>query len=72
MKLALSAFWQEGFSFLDLVLHKLHLFLLKMLITATTAVTLPVFAVLIVISSALVVSLGAVAATLIRRGSVDK
>jgi hypothetical protein len=33
-------------------------YLLKMLITATTAVTLPVFAVLIMISSALTVSLG--------------
>jgi hypothetical protein len=43
-----------------------------MLITATTAVTLPAFAVLIVISSAVIVSLGAVAATLIGQGSVDK
>jgi hypothetical protein len=41
-KLALSAFWQEGISFLDLALCKSHLFLLKMLITATAAVTLPV------------------------------
>ncbi len=71
-KSALSAFWREGFSFPRLALHNLHLFLLKMLITATTAVTLPVFAVLIAISSAFVVSLGAVLATLIRRGLWDK
>jgi hypothetical protein len=71
-KLALSAFWQESFSFLQLVLRSWHLFSRKMLITATTAVTLPVLAVLIAISSALVVSLGAVVATLIGRGSVDK
>jgi hypothetical protein len=63
--LALSAFWQEGFSFPQLVLCNLHLFLLKMLITATAAVTLTVVAVLIAISSALIVSLGAVLATLI-------
>jgi hypothetical protein len=62
-KLALSAFWQEGFPFPQLALCNLHLFLLKMLITATTAVTLPVFAVSIAISSALKVSLGAVLAT---------
>jgi hypothetical protein len=43
-----------------------------MLITATTAVTLLVFAVSIAISSALVVSLRAVAATLIGWGSVDE
>ncbi len=43
-------------------------FLLKMLITVTTAVTLPVFVVSIAIVSAIVVSLGAVAATLIGRG----
>jgi hypothetical protein len=43
-----------------------------MLITATTAVTLLVFAVLVEISLALVVSLGAVLVTLIGRGSVDK
>jgi hypothetical protein len=47
--LALSVFWQEGFSFLELALCKLHLFLLKMLIAVITAVTLPVFAVLIAI-----------------------
>jgi hypothetical protein len=67
-KYALSAFWQEGFSFPRLVLRNLHLFILKMLITATTAVTLPVFAVSIAISSAFVVSLRAVLATLIGRG----
>ncbi len=39
-----------------------------MLITATTLVTVPVFVVLIAISSALVVSIGAVSATLIGRG----
>ncbi len=43
-----------------------------MLITVTTAVTFPVFAVLIAISSALRVSLRAVSATLIRWGLVDK
>jgi hypothetical protein len=63
--LALSAFWQEGFLFPRLAPRNLHLFLLKMLITVTTAVTLPVFAVLIVISSAFVVLLGAVSMTLI-------
>jgi hypothetical protein len=47
-------------------------FLLKMLITATTAVTLPVFAVLFVISPAFKVSLRAVLVTLIGRGSVDE
>jgi hypothetical protein len=51
---------------------QLAFFSLRMLITATTAVTLPVFAVLITISLALVVSLGAVFATLIGRGSVDE
>jgi hypothetical protein len=35
--LALSAFWQEGLSFPRLALPNLHLFLLKMLITVTTA-----------------------------------
>jgi hypothetical protein len=70
--MALSVFWQEGFSFLDLVLRKLHFFLLNMLITATTAVTLPVFAVLIAISSALMLLIGAVSKNLIGRGSVDK
>jgi hypothetical protein len=67
-KLALSAFWREGFSFPRLALRNLHLFLLKMLIAATTAVTLRVFAVLIAISSAFVVSLRAVLATSIGRG----
>jgi hypothetical protein len=43
-------------------------FFLKMLITLTTAVTLPVCAVSITISSAFVVSLGAVLATLIGQG----
>jgi hypothetical protein len=52
-KLALSSFWQEGFSFPRLALCNLHLFSLKMLITGTTAVTLLAFAVSIVISSAL-------------------
>jgi hypothetical protein len=70
--LALSAFWQEGFSFPQLVLRDLHLFLQKMIIVLTIAVTLPVFVVSIVISLALVVSLGAVKVTLIGRGSVDK
>ncbi len=67
-KLALSTFWQEGFSFPRLALCNLHLFILKMLITATTSVTLPVFAVSIVISSFVVVSLMAVLATLIGQG----
>jgi hypothetical protein len=70
--LALSAFWQEGFSFPQLVLCNLHFLVVKMLITMTTAVPLPVFAVLIAISSALVVSLGAVLPTLIGWGSVDE
>jgi hypothetical protein len=48
-----------GFSILQIAS-----FFLKMLITMTTAVTLPVFAVLIMISSARVLSLGAVAVTL--------
>jgi hypothetical protein len=64
----LSAFWQEGFLFLRLALRNLHLFPLKMLISATTAVTLLVFAVSIAISSALVVSLRAVLVTLIGQG----
>jgi hypothetical protein len=67
-KLALFAFWKEGLSFPRLALHNLHLFFLKNLITATTAVTFLVFAVSIVISSAFVVSLGAVLTTLIGRG----
>ncbi len=71
-KLALSAFWKQGFSSLDLAFCKLHLFLQTMLITATTAVTLPVFVVSIAISSALTLSLGAVEATFIGWGSVDK
>jgi hypothetical protein len=71
-KLALSAFWQKGFSFPQLALRNWHIFSLKMLVTATTAVTLPVFAVSIAISSALIVSLAAVLATLIRRGSEDE
>jgi hypothetical protein len=66
--LALSAFWREGISFPKLALRNLHLFFLKMLITATTAVTLPVFAVLLAISSAFEVSLRAVLMTLIGRG----
>jgi hypothetical protein len=47
-------------------------FLLKMLITVTTAVTLPVIAALITISSALVVSLGAVAAILIGQALLEE
>jgi hypothetical protein len=43
-----------------------------MLITATAAVTLLVFAVLIATSSALIVSLRAVSATIIGWGSVDE
>ncbi len=58
--------------FLELALCKFHFFLQKMLITATTAVTLPVFAVLIAISSALMLLIGAVLTTLIGWGSVDK
>jgi hypothetical protein len=67
-KLALSAFCQEDFSFPRLALRNLHLFLLKMLITTTATVTLPVFAVSIAISSAFVVSLRAILATLIGQG----
>ncbi len=70
-KSALSVFLRESFSFLELALYKFHFFLQKMLITATTAVTLPVFAVLIAISSALMLLIGAVLATLIGWGSVD-
>jgi hypothetical protein len=55
-KSALSIFWQEGFSLPESVFRKSHLFLLKMLITATITVTFPVFAVSIAISSVLVVS----------------
>jgi hypothetical protein len=47
-------------------------FFTKMLIAATTAVTLLVFAVLIAILLALAVSLEAVLMTLIGRGSVDE
>ncbi len=57
---------------MQLALCNLHLFSLKMLITVTTKVTLPVFAVLIASSLALVVSVGAVLATLIGQGLVDK
>ncbi len=57
--------------FLELALRKFHFFLQKMLITTTTAVTLLVFAVLIAISSALMLLIGAVLTTLIGRGSVD-
>jgi hypothetical protein len=71
-KSALSAFWQEGLSFPRLALHNLHLFLLKMLITATTTVSFRIFAVLLAISSAFVVSLGAVSTTLIGWGLWDK
>ncbi len=67
-KSALSTFWQEGFSFPRLAPRNLHLFLLKMLFIVTTAVALPVFAVLIAISSAFNVSLTAVLATLIGWG----
>ena len=64
-KLALSAFWHEGLSFTRLALRNSHLLFLKMLITATTTVTLLVFAVLLTISSAFIVSLRAVSTTLI-------
>jgi hypothetical protein len=47
-------------------------FLLKMLITVTTAVTLPFIAASITISSALVVSLGAVVAILIGQGLLEE
>jgi hypothetical protein len=67
-KSSLSAFWREGFSFPRLALRNLHLFSLKMLITATVAVSLLVFAVLIAILSAFVVSLRVVSVTLIGRG----
>ncbi len=70
-KPALSAFWQESFLSPELVSCKLHSFLQNMLITVTTAFTLPVYALLITISSALMLSLGAVVATLIRWGLVD-
>ncbi len=43
-----------------------------MLITATTAVTLPVFAVSFAISSTLIVLLETVSTTLIRWESIDK
>ncbi len=51
-KLALFAFWQEGHLYPRLALCNWHLFFLKMLITPITAVTFPVFAVLLSISSA--------------------
>jgi hypothetical protein len=70
-KLSLSAYWQEGFSFPGLALCNLHLFSLEMLIIATTAVTLPVFAVSVTISPAHLLLLGAVSATLIGRGLLD-
>ncbi len=70
-KSALSAFWREGLSFQRLALRNLHLFLLKMLITATTAVTLPVFAVFFAISSAFIALLRAVSTTLIGRAVWD-
>jgi hypothetical protein len=57
-----------GLLFLRLAIRYLHLFFLKMLITATTAVTFPVFAVSLAISSAFVVSPRAVLTTLIGRG----
>jgi hypothetical protein len=47
-------------------------FLQKMLITATTIVTFPIFAVSIAVSSALLKSQGAVVATLFGWGSVDE
>jgi hypothetical protein len=71
-KLALSAFGREGLSFPRLALCNLHLYFLKMLITATTVVTFPVFAVSLAVSSAFVVSLRAVSMTLIGWGSWDR
>jgi hypothetical protein len=50
---------------------RLALFLQKMLVTLTTAVTLLVFAVSIAISLALMLLLGAVLATLIGWDSID-
>jgi hypothetical protein len=70
--LGLSGFWEEGFLFPGLALRDLHFFLQNMLITATTAVTLAFFAVSIAISLDLMLLLGAVSTTLIRRASVDK
>jgi hypothetical protein len=64
-KLALSAYWQESLSFPRLALRNLYLFLIKMLITATTAFTLPVSAVSFAISSAFVALLRAILKTLI-------
>jgi hypothetical protein len=66
-KTALSTFWQEGSSFPQLALHNCVLLSLQMLIIVTTTVTLPVFAVLIAISLALVFSLWVVLATSIGR-----
>ncbi len=71
-KMALSTFWQEGLSFPRLALRNLHFFLLKMLITATTAVTFLVSAVTFAISSSFVATLRAVSTTLIGRGLCDK
>ncbi len=68
-KLALSAFWQESFLVPGLALRDLHFFSQKMLITVISTVTFPVFAVSIVISSALMLLLGAVLTTLIGRAS---
>jgi hypothetical protein len=38
----LSPFWQEGFAFPGLALHDLHFLLKKLIITAITAINLPV------------------------------
>jgi hypothetical protein len=59
---------QPSLSFPRLALRNLHLLFLKMLITATTAVTFPVFAVLFAIPLAFIVSLRAVSTTLIGWG----
>ncbi len=71
-KWAHSALWREGLSFPRLALRNLHFFLLKMLITATTAVTFLVFVVSFAISSAFVATLRAVLTALIGRGLCDK
>ncbi len=63
--MALSALWQEGLSFPRIALRNLHFFFLKMLITATTVVTFPVFAVSFAISSAFIATLRAVSTPLI-------
>jgi hypothetical protein len=62
-KLALSAFWQEGFLFPGLALCNLYFFLQKMIITTTTAATLLVFAVSIAIPLGLMLLVGAVLTT---------